>query len=260
MMARFLLLMSMCAAVCCVASDIDALASTNRLLVSQIERTVAWRRQPVLATGDGTVVDASGVLVSSARAAALSYAVSNVSTVALAASASMSNAVGALVSSTNAIPARALHYALHLRPQSASNIFGVVLQEWSDGTNDYQSVYYNRTLYYPPRRFIEYVSPGLTNVVEVVWDKPWDPDGVVALWQPGSQLPRAGVHSCSVQRPRHLWGLPCHTQPVERWGSASGFSFGAFEVAVDGCLAWTGVLTNRVTGDIIEFNKGVLCD
>lgn len=234
---------------CLSAADTLGVAVTNHLYVSQVERTLGWRRQPVLANPDGSVVDASGVLVSSAEVSSLDYVVSNVSDIALAASAGMSNAVSALVSATNAVPPRALHYALHLAPLARANLYGVVVREGSDGTNDWQDVYYSRPLLFAPRRFVSYVPPGVTNNVEVVWDQ-WSAFGA----------DNDGVHRCTVARPRPLWGLPCQTSPVERFGGSLGFSFGAFEVSVDGVLAWTGEVTNRVSGEVWVFEKGVLCD
>ncbi len=231
------------------ASEVSSTAITNRLYVSQIERTLAWRRQPVFVNQDGSLVDASGTLVSCAEVASLGDVIANISNVAHTAFAGMSNAVAVLSAATNAIPPRSLHYALHLVPRVRANLCGYVVREGSDGTNDWQEVYYSRPLLFAPRRFVEYVSPGVTNTVEAVWDG-WHAFGSA----------NDGIHRCTVVRPRPLWGLPCQTAPVERWGGDRGFAFGAFEVSVDGVLAWSGEVTNRVSGDVWVFEKGVLCD
>jgi hypothetical protein len=140
-----------------------------------------------------------------------------------------------------------LHLQVYL-PQlrTPENLTGEVISESSDGITDTQTVRYSQKLKMPPNRAIEYVYNDITARVSCVWKEPWDTNSL--------------THVCTIARPSMLRNKRALTYRHERFGGANGFDFGSALVTVDGIPTFTGIITNAVTLEEMEFRNGVLIE
>lgn len=221
------------------------MSGTNVLLISNEALRRRWSRVAVMATPDGRPLEPTGRVAARADAVALDVALARAGELADSARAAMTNAVAALAAVTNQVPESAQHIAVSVPSLGAPNLQGMVVSEGFDGTNDWQVVRFNQFLSVPPRRTVEYVRPGSTSTVECAWDYPWD----------GSNA----EHRCTFPRPAWMAGdMVIRTRRREIFGGPGGLSFGAALVTVDGVPAFTGAVTNGVTGQVLIFDNGVL--
>lgn len=65
-----------------------------------------------------------------------------------------------------------------------------------------------------------------------------------------------GCHRCTVTRPTWAQGVTCLDLPNDRLGGPSGFDFGDLLVTVGGDPAYTGIVSNGVTGAVLYFDNG----
>ena len=66
----------------------------------------------------------------------------------------------------------------------------------------------------------------------------------------------AGVHCCTAKRPDFAIGLPCQHIRNDKWGlGRAGFIFGGMTPQVDGQTPYTGLITNRITGEVLMYFK-----
>ena len=238
-----------------VFGEVSTAGVTNVNLVSDSYESKAWTRQAVLATPSNTIIDASGVFVATAEAVAQSNEAERVSAVSDAAVEGMRSAFSALYSVTGNVPDVAYHVAVTLPPSDTpASLQGYVVKEATSGLVDTQWVWYSQSLAAPPVRRVEYTTPSGVFSQPVTWID-WKNAGETVTvngrtWN--------GCHRCEVVRPVAAWDLPALTRKNEIFGGSSGFDFGAALVTVGGKAAFTGVVTNDVTGEVLKFDNGVL--
>ncbi|MGN0875884.1 MAG: hypothetical protein ACI4TC_01280 [Kiritimatiellia bacterium] len=237
--------------------DIAATSVTNLLIVSDTVENLAYVRQPVLATADNQLIDASGKLVSFAEAVELEVATEEVKTISEAARVSLTNSLQYLYSNTNRVAKYSQSFAIAFAPESApDNLQAYVVDESTDGITDVQWVWYSHELDLPPNRFVvyEYFGGSVTNAVtwaEAGTPKGWSKEGTTRKgWN--------GCHRCTVTRPVFAQGVTCLTKANDTFGGANGFNIGSMQLTVNGQPTVTGYITNRVDCVWAYFDNGVL--
>lgn len=229
-----------------IADDAEK-ASTNLLITSDSIEMKGWSRQHVMADKDNKPTNDQGKLVSFADAVAQSTLAHEVTRNMGVISQAMTNAISSLAAVTNLIPAKSLHLQVYLpRLYDSGNLTGEVISESSDGITDTQTVRYSQKLKMPPNRAIEYVYNDVTARVSCVWKEPWDTNSL--------------THVCTIARPSMLRNKRALTYRHERFGGANGFDFGSALVTVDGIPTFTGIITNAITLEEMEFRNGVLIE
>lgn len=232
-----------------------AAVKTNLVIRSDTVESLGWTRQTVMVAPSNRVMDPSGKLVEAADVAVLSNEAERVAAVSDAAVEGMRSAFSALYAVTGSIPDVAYHVALTLPPGDApASLLGYVVKEETSGLIDTQWVWYSQRLAAPPVRRVEYTTPSGVFSQPVTWID-WQNDGETVTangrtWE--------GCHKCEVARPVVARDLPALSRKNEIFGGASGFDFGAAIVTVGGKAAFTGVITNELTGEVLKFDNGVL--
>lgn len=228
-------------------------ATTNYYIVSDSKLKKMWTRQPVMATEDDEIIDASHSLVTFADAEAQKVAIEHLDEISRAASHAMTNAIDYLLEYTNQIPASAQHISMYFRPDTLrKNLASFVVHETSDGVTDTQYVWYNTSLSLAPVRFVEYVtSTGKTIVKCKWWD--WKADGETLTVNGNTWN---GVHRCTTTRPIDCRYEMCRTTKNDKWGSESGFAFGSMVCFLNGRPTFTGVVSNVEDNVVLQFRQG----
>lgn len=233
----------------------ESAAVTNVYLVSDTAVSKAWTRQAVMATPSNRVMDLSGKIVEAAEAAVQSNEAERISAVSDAAISGVRTAFQALYAVTGNIPETAYHVALTLPPGVApASLMGYTVKEETDGVTDTMWVWYSQTLAAAPVRHVEYWTPAGRFSQPVTWIG-WTSEGET-LEIDGRTW--TGCHKCTATRPESARNVRLLTRNNETFGGPGGFDFGAALVTVGGVAAWTGVLTNDVTGEVLTFDNGVL--
>lgn len=233
----------------------EAAAVTNVFIVSDVVESKAWTRQAVMVTPSNRVMDLSGKLVEAADVAVLSNEAERVSAVSDAAVAGMRSAFSALYAVTGNVPDVAYHVAVTLPPSDTpASLQGYVVKEETDGLVDTQWVWYSQSLAAPPVRRVEYTTPSGVFSQPVTWIG-WKNDGETVT---ANGRTWNGCHKCECVRPAAARNLPALTRKNDIFGGSGGFDFGAALVTVGGKAAFTGVITNELTGEILRFDNGVL--
>ena len=237
------------------ADEPQTAAVTNVNIVSDVYQSKAWTRQAVLATPSNTIMDLSGVFVATAEAVAQSNEAERISAVSDATIEGMRSAFLALYAVTGNVPDLAYHTAITIPPQeSPRSLMGYVVKEETDGITDTQWVWYSERLAAAPVRHVEYTTPAGTFSQAAKWIA-WNADGETLTingrtWK--------GCHKCTIPRPESAKNLPALSRRNEIFGGANGFDFGAAIVTVGGRGAFTGEVTNDLTGVILRFDNGIL--
>lgn len=235
--------------------EIAAVIKTNLVIKSDTVESLGWTRQAVMVTPSNRVMDPSGKLVEAADLAVLSNEAERVSAVSDAAVEGMRSAFSALYAVTGNIPDVAYHVAVTLPPGDApASLQGYVVKEETDGLVDTQWVWYSQSLAAPPVRRVEYTTPSGVFSQPVTWID-WNNVGETVT---ANGRTWNGCHRCEVVRPVAAWELPALTRKNEIFGGSGGFDFGAALVTVGGKAAFTGVITNELTGEVLKFDNGVL--
>lgn len=228
-------------------------AATNYYIVSDVKLKKMWLRQPVMATEDDEIIDASHTLVSYADAIAQSNAIANLHQISEAASSGMTNAINYLLEYTNQVPASAQHISMYFRPDTqVSNLAAYVVHETTDGVTDTQYVWYNTELSLAPVRYVDYITSTGTTTVKCKW---WD-------WKAAGETLTVnsntwhGVHRCTITRPVELRYEMCRTTKNDKWGSDNGFSFGSMVVFINGKPTYTGMVSNVEENVVATFRHG----
>jgi hypothetical protein len=228
---------------------------TNINIVSDSVESRAWTRQAVMVSPSDRVMDLSGAIVAAADAAVQSNEAERVAAVSDAAIEGMKSAFGALYAVTGNVPDVAYHVALAIAPiGSERSLTGFVVKEETDGVTDTQWVWYSHALAAPPVRHVEYTTPNGVFNQSVAWIN-WNADGETLVvdgrtWK--------GCHKCTIPRPVSARNLPALTRQNEIFGGLNGFDFGSAVVTVGGKPAFTGTVSNDVTGATLRFDNGIL--
>ena len=237
------------------ADEPQTAAVTYVNIVSDEFQSKAWTRQTVMATPSNTIKDLSGVFVGVAEAVAHSNEAERIAAVSDAAKEGMRSAFIALYAVTGNVPDVAYHTAITIPPQeSPRSLMGYVVKEETDGVTDTQWVWYSETLYAAPVRHVEYTTPSGTFSQSAKWVS-WSAEGETLeingrTWK--------GCHKCMIPRPKSAQYLPALSRRNEIFGGENGFDFGSALVTVSGKGAFTGEVTNDLTGVILRFDNGIL--
>jgi hypothetical protein len=235
--------------------EIAAAIKTNLVIKSDTVESLGWTRQAVMVTPSNRVMDPSGKLVEAAEASVQSNEAERISAVADAAVAGMRDAFDALYAVTGMVSDIAYHVAVTLPPGDApASLQGFVVKEETDGLVDTQWVWYSQGLAAPPVRRVEYTTPSGVFSQPVTWIG-WKNDGETVA---ANGRTWNGCHRCEVVRPVAARNLPALTRKNEIFGGSGGFDFGAALVTVGGKAAFTGSVTNELTGEVLKFDNGVL--
>lgn len=216
----------------------EAPAWTN--LESDVVRTLGWKRSYVLRTGNGELVDPSGVLSSYAKVKTLEAVASDTTTLADAAFAGMSEALDALYAQTNSLPTNGVSICFYMRPgPDRPNFWAYEAATHADGTNDEAWVYFSQNLTAPPKIMRRYYGEDQTTSVE-------------GQWPNFSETVTTNGYACCrllrFTRPEFARGVLLVPDPVIGIGHPElGLAFGSALVCVNGRDTLTGILTNSVT-------------
>lgn len=235
--------------------EVAAAIKTNLVIKSDTVESLGWTRQAVLATPSNTIIDASGVFVDAAAASVHSNEAERIAAVSDAAVEGIRSAFSALYAVTGNVPDAAYHVALTIAPQDApQSLMGYVVKEETDGVTDTQWVWYSQNLAAAPVRHVEYTTPQGTFSQSAEWVS-WSADGETLTvngrtWE--------GCHKCTIARPKSAQNIPALSRRNEIFGGTNGFDFGAAIVTVSGKAAFTGEVTNDLTGAVLRFDNGIL--
>lgn len=231
--------------------------TTNIVLVSGVISEPAWKRQVVMMRNpSGEIYNDDGKVGSAASSAAIDAAASAASEICDAANAAMLDALADLDAAQANAATNAIGLALAIMPEtSRTNLTAYVVKTESDGVVDTQWVWYNRDIALAPNRYVVYETFGRAETNKVSWADWTNTVTVVAnsrTWE--------GCHVCTVSRPSWARGESCLDLPNDRLGGPSGFDFGDMLLTVGGVPAYTGFVTNGVTGAVLYFDNGFLKD
>ncbi|MBR3922803.1 MAG: hypothetical protein IKJ45_06800 [Kiritimatiellae bacterium] len=232
------------------AETAEPAAVTNVTITSDTVTLPGWEKRVVYTDESDEPKNDKGVLVSAADAKAQEMILEYAGEISEGAESGLTEALSGLLAVTGQVPKTATHIVLSVgRDRPSKNLAGEVIEEWSDGTNDWQVVEYNQTLRLPPGRKVRYSFPDQTNDVEFAWLEPWNP--------------ATTIHTGKVVRPAEFRSIRALTWRHEKFGGKSGFDFGSAIVGVsteDGIrYALTTNVTVCVDGivDQLSFKQGV---
>ena len=238
------------------SADAQLLGSGNQLEIqsSNIVRR-AWSRQPVMIDENGEISNDNGAVGEKASTDAIDELADNATEIANAAADAITNAMTIVYDKTNAMARACVGIAVAIAPETdRTNICAFVVKTESDGTNDTQWVYYNKTILLKPIRHILYTDATHQDSVKVAWQN-WTTNGVSLTYNGKTWN---GVHVCTATRPTWAHGQSALDLPNDAWGGANGIDWGDCDIRVGGVSAYTGYITNGVTGAVIYFDNGFL--
>lgn len=231
-------------------------AANVNMVRSEPQTKKAWRRNVVTVDEEGNIKGDQGVVVTQAESDSLSYLASNITQVAAAANAAMTNSMQYLLSSTNNMATDGFGISIAFAPtgDEAAPI-GYVIKTSTTNNVDVQYVHYNRTLEAPPNRKVLYTSNMGDEVAQACKWVNWSSNGVDMVvggkaW--------SGVHECRVDRPSFAQGRACLDLPHEQWGGDNGIDWGSVTLTRGGLPYYTGYVTNTVEGLVAFFDNGFL--
>ena len=231
----------------------DRAAGTNVVITSETVEEPAWRRQVVMQSGEtGEVINDSGTVGDAAAAAAAGEAADHAAEISDAAHSAMTNAVRVLTDASEDAATNAIALALVVMPEtSRTNLTAYVVKTETDGETDTQYVWYNRQINLAPNRFVVYQTYDRASTNKVTWA-----DWTATTNVTHNGLTWEGCHVCTVSRPAWARHESCLDLPNERLGGPQGFDFGDLLLTVEGVSAYTGFVTNGVTGAVLYFDNG----
>lgn len=227
--------------------------TTNIVITSETITEPAWKRQVVMQDGaTGEIVNDSGAVGSAAESAAAGDAAERAAEIGDAANASMTNALRTLTVAQADAATNAIALALVVMPEmSRTNLTAYVVKTETAGAIDTQWVWYNRQIDLAPNRYVVYQTHDRAATNKAEWVE----------WQTTTNLTHngrtwEGCHVCTVTRPTWAQGATCLDLPNDRLGGPSGFDFGDLLLTVGGVPAYTGIVSNGVTGAVLYFDNG----
>lgn len=226
--------------------------ATNIVITSETVFEPAWKRSVVMQDGEGMIFNDGGAVGSAAESAATGEAAVRAAEISDAANAAMTNALAVLDRAGENAATNAVALALAIMPEtSRTNLTVYVVKTVTDGVVDTQWVWYNRQIDLEPNRYVVYETHDRAATNKVKWVD-WSTAETVThngrTWQ--------GCHRCTVTRPTWAQGASCLDLPNDRLGGANGFDFGDLLITVGGAPAYTGFVTNGVTGAVLYFDNG----
>ena len=236
----------------CICCAQDRASGTNIVITSQTIEEPAWKRQVVMQNGAGRIFNDSGKVGSAAESAAAGEAAVRAAEISDAARVAMSNSLVVLDSASSSAATNAIALALVVLPEtSRTNLTAYVVKTETDGLTDTQYVWYNRQIDLAPNRYVVYQSHDRVATNKAEWVN-WT--NAVTVVQNGRTW--QGCHVCTVLRPTWAQGETCLDLPNETLGGPHGFDFGDMLLTVGGTPAYTGIVSNAVTGAVMYFDNG----
>ena len=233
-------------------AQLGAAATTNRVYTSAVVEEPAWKRQVVMKDGAGRIFNDNNAVGNGAESAAAGEAAEHAAEIGEAAHTSMTNSLRELEQAQRHAATNAVAFALVIPPEtSRTNLTAYVVKTETAGAVDTQWVWYNRQIDLEPNRYVVYQTHdrAATNKAEWVdWQTPTNLTHNGRTWQ--------GCHVCTVTRPTWAQGVTCLDLPNDRLGGPSGFDFGDLLLTVGGDPAYTGIVSNGVTGAVLYFDNG----
>lgn len=231
-------------------ADRDA---TNIVITSETIEEPAWKRRVVMKNGEtGKIMNDGGTVGDAAKSAAAGEAAERAAEIGEAANVAMTNALQTLVAAQADAATNAIALALVIMPEtSRTNLTAYVVKTETAGTVDTQWVWYNRQIDIEPNRYVVYQTHDRAATNKVAWIDWKNPETIThngRTWE--------GCHRCTVTRPTWAQGVTCLDLPNDRLGGPSGFDFGDLLVTVGGDPAYTGIVSNGVTGAVLYFDNG----
>ena len=227
--------------------------ATNVVIVSESVEEPAWKRQVVMKEGaTGKIMNDGGKVGDAAESAASGEAAERAAEIGDAANAAMTEALQTLDEAKGNAATNAIALALVVRPEtSRTNLTAYVVKTETAGAVDTQWVWYNRQIDLEPNRYVVYETHDRAATNKVKW----------VDWQTAETITHngrtwEGCHRCTVTRPTWAQGASCLDLPNDGLGGPTGFDFGDLLITVGGIPAYTGIVTNGVTGAALYFDNG----
>lgn len=239
--------------------------------ISNVHTNYSWRKNVVMETEDGGLVEKQGVLATVADTAAQKETAESVGRVAAAWRRGFSNGVETLSASLSNVPrtGRFIGLKFPLIPQSsrpfdiyvASNHYNAVTHE------DELYVHFGQSFSNSPSMTVPYVyeSGMTTQRVPGVWRKAGTANHFTNVYSVVLHRSNAvdiayTCHKLFVPRPAALWGVPCNLDPHGRWGGPEGVAFGSYLLTVTQLgvtyPTFSGSVTNVEAGVVALFDNG----
>ena len=227
--------------------------ATNVVITSETMDEPAWKRRVVMKeNATGEIINDAGAVGDAAESAAAGTAAERAAEIGEAANAAMTNALHVLDAASATAATNAIALALVVMPEtSRTNLTAYVVKTESDGITDTQWVWYNRKIGLAPNRYVTYQTHDHEATVKAVWA---DWTNAVTVVQNGRTW--SGCHKCTVARPVWAQGESCLDIPNDRLGGPNGIDWGDLVITVGGGTAYTGFVTNGVTGAVLYFDNG----
>ena len=226
--------------------------ATNIVITSETIEEPAWKRRVVMQTAEGKTLNDGGVVGDAAKSAAAGMAADRAADISEAANVAMTNALSVLVDASANAATNSIGLAMVILPETdRTNLTAYVVKTETDGYTDTQWVWYNRQIALAPNRYVVYETYDRATTNKAAWVNWTNAVTVVhngRTWE--------GCHVCTVTRPTWAQNAACLDLPNERLGGPSGFDFGDMLLTVGGVPAYTGVITNGVTGAVLYFDNG----
>nr|DAI55442.1 MAG TPA: hypothetical protein [Caudoviricetes sp.] len=246
---RILLVAAEFSTLLCGAEGVRAADITVTNINSNVQTLKQWRRQYVLLSDFGELVDPSGTLISHARGKNMEITAESLTNITAAAYSGMTNGLQRLWSVTNQIPEHGIILGLTMNPGvGRTNIWFHAAAQSSDGTNDVAWYYSSYALSAMPHIQRRYYGETQTTFVEGEWID-WKNDSITTNGYPNCKRVK-------FVRPEFARGVTLVPNPHAKIGSPNGgFDFGNAVVTVNGRLTFTGYVTNGTKR--IYFDNGV---
>ena len=253
MRGAFLILAAIMAATTARAQLFADRGATNIVITSETIEEPAWKRRVVMQNGaTGEIMNDGGAVGSAAESAASGVAAERAAEIGDAANVAMTNALQTLTAAQAEAATNAIALALVVMPEtSRTNLTAYVVKTETAGAVDTQWVWYNRQIDLAPNRYVVYQTHdrAVTNKAEWVdWAATTNVTHNGRTWE--------GCHVCTILRPTWAQGATCLDLPNDRLGGPNGFDFGDLLVTVGGDPAYTGIVSNGVTGAVLYFDNG----
>lgn len=215
----------------------------------------AWRRDVVMTDGEGRIKGDGGVVGEKASTDAIDYTAEHAGEISDAAATTLKADIDRLNATTNMMAKHRVGVAISTAPENervGPTMYLITTEVSADGKTDTQYVYISCALNRKPVRWVVYEDHGERQAVRAKWVD-WTAEGETftfrgKTWQ--------GVHRCTVERPSFAVGESCLDLPNETWGGDGGMNFGDLVVTVNSTPAYTGYVTNGITGEVIYFDNG----
>ncbi len=227
---------------------------TNNVIVSSNILEKAWKRDVVMKNQSGEIFNDSNQVGEKSKVAAADIAADEAGEISKAAREAMEAALVSLEDAKKSMATNALALAFVVPPETTrSNLTAYVVktETINGGLQDRQYVWFSHDVSLAPNRFVVYETYGqaMTNKVKWLnWKEAVDVTVNGRTWK--------GCKVCDVSRPTWAVGESCLDLPNDTFGGPNGMDFGDIVIRSEGITAFTGFVTNGITGEVAYFDNG----